>query len=321
MTEGIFKQEFEPTKIELLEDDEVLLLEFSGNLPVGMGVLAIGFEGMLNEKMKGFYRSFTQRTWKMSKPWRKLEVHLVNLIKYGLYFWHKDVPLYYRIRLCEMVDITIYYLMAQFCGEKELCVGTIEKGDQALNRNFNHQKSSTLYYKVFGKVNCHFSSVILCLSDAGTANVDGIKDTNGTTQLCDSKISETAQGVMLGCDSYSGLSVEGLKLILPLNAISDVGLHDQNYSASKKIVGKGDSFTPKGFPPLGSCLSTGQDREQNDQPSDVKQNPIGSGHDKVTSSVPRGRFVHFLVKFWLKYQLHVKSISLTLALKTVQSTV
>ncbi|XP_031270606.1 uncharacterized protein LOC116129010 [Pistacia vera] len=124
----------------------------------------------------------------------------------------------------------------------------LEKGDQALNRNFNHQKSSTLYYK-------------------------------------------------------------------------DVGLHDQNYSASKKIVGKGDSFTPNGFPPLGSCLSTGQDREQNDQPSDVKQNPIGSGHDKVTSSVPRGRFVHFLVKFWLKYQLHVKSISLTLALKTVQSTV
>ncbi|KAJ0025012.1 hypothetical protein Pint_07430 [Pistacia integerrima] len=88
--------------------------------------------------------------------------------------------------------------------------------------------------------------------DAGTANVDGIKDTNGTTQLCDSKISETAQGVMLGCDSYSGLSVEGLKLILPLNAILDAGLRDQNCSASKEIAGKGGSFTPNGFPPSGS---------------------------------------------------------------------
>ncbi|KAJ0089751.1 hypothetical protein Patl1_12692 [Pistacia atlantica] len=172
------------------------------------------------------------------------------------------------------------------------------KGDQALNRDFNHRKCSTLYYKVFGKVNCHFSSVILCLciclSDAGTANVDGVKDTNGTTQLCDSKMSGNAQGVMLGCGSYSGLSVEGLKLILPLNAISNAGLHDQNFSASKEIAGKGGSFTPNGFPPSGSCLSTGQDREQNDQPSDAKQNPVGSGLDKVTPSVPRGETCAFL---------------------------
>ncbi|XP_031283763.1 aminopeptidase M1 [Pistacia vera] len=48
---------FEPTKVELVEDDEILVLEFSENLPVGMGVLAIGFEGVLNDKMKGFYRS------------------------------------------------------------------------------------------------------------------------------------------------------------------------------------------------------------------------------------------------------------------------
>ncbi|KAJ0027184.1 hypothetical protein Pint_35852 [Pistacia integerrima] len=92
---------------------------------------------------------------------------------------------------------------------------------------------------------------------------------------------------MLGCDSYSGLSVEGLKLILPLNAILDAGLHDQNCSASKEIAGKGGSFTPNGFPPSGSW----------------------------------GRPVHFLVKLQLKYQLHVKSIALTLALKTVQSAV
>ncbi|XP_031278136.1 uncharacterized protein LOC116136602 [Pistacia vera] len=124
----------------------------------------------------------------------------------------------------------------------------LEKGDQALNRNFNHQNSSTLYYK-------------------------------------------------------------------------DVGLHDQNCLASKKIAGQGGSFTPNGFPPSGSCLSAGQDREQNDRPSDANQNPIGSGRDKVTPSVARGRPVHFLVKLRLKYQLHVKSIALTLALKTVQSAV
>ncbi|KAJ0080910.1 hypothetical protein Patl1_11010 [Pistacia atlantica] len=137
-----------------------------------------------------FFFSFTQRTWKMSKPWRKLEVNLLNLIKYGLYFWHKDVPLYYRIRLCEMVDITIFYLIAQFCGEKDIFPHyrnspnfvylVAQKGDQALNINFNHQKSSTRYYK-------------------------------------------------------------------------DAGLHDQNCSTSKEIVGKGGSFTPNGFPPSGSC--------------------------------------------------------------------
>ncbi|KAJ0027183.1 hypothetical protein Pint_35853 [Pistacia integerrima] len=32
-------QEFEPTKVELLEDDEILLLEFSENLPVGRDIL------------------------------------------------------------------------------------------------------------------------------------------------------------------------------------------------------------------------------------------------------------------------------------------
>ncbi|KAJ0082611.1 hypothetical protein Patl1_10796 [Pistacia atlantica] len=74
----------------------------------------------------------------------------------------------------------------------------------------------------------------------------------GLHNCVNSKISETTQGVMLGCDSYSGLSVEGLKLILPLNAILDAGLHEQNCSASTEIAGKGGSFTPNGFPPSGS---------------------------------------------------------------------
>ncbi|KAK9213161.1 hypothetical protein WN943_002548 [Citrus x changshan-huyou] len=47
----------EPTKVELVEADEILVLEFAETLPTGMGVLAIGFEGVLNDKMKGFYRS------------------------------------------------------------------------------------------------------------------------------------------------------------------------------------------------------------------------------------------------------------------------
>lgn len=42
--------------MELVEADEILVLEFAETLPTGMGVLAIGFEGVLNDKMKGFYR-------------------------------------------------------------------------------------------------------------------------------------------------------------------------------------------------------------------------------------------------------------------------
>ncbi|KAF5748340.1 Aminopeptidase M1 isoform 1 [Tripterygium wilfordii] len=46
-----------PSKIELLQADEILVLEFVDSLPLGIGVLAIGFQGILNDKMKGFYRS------------------------------------------------------------------------------------------------------------------------------------------------------------------------------------------------------------------------------------------------------------------------
>ncbi|KAK9273621.1 hypothetical protein L1049_018431 [Liquidambar formosana] len=50
-------QEFDPTKVEMVEEDEILVLEFAETLPMGMGVLSIGFEGTLNDKMKGFYKS------------------------------------------------------------------------------------------------------------------------------------------------------------------------------------------------------------------------------------------------------------------------
>ncbi|GMI94982.1 AMINOPEPTIDASE M1, aminopeptidase M1 [Hibiscus trionum] len=48
---------FEPSKVDLVEEDEILVLDFAETLPLGLGVLAIGFEGTLNDKMKGFYRS------------------------------------------------------------------------------------------------------------------------------------------------------------------------------------------------------------------------------------------------------------------------
>ncbi|KAI6679921.1 hypothetical protein NL676_033802 [Syzygium grande] len=48
---------FEPCKADLVEEDEILVLEFPETLPTGVGVLAIGFDGTLNDRMKGFYRS------------------------------------------------------------------------------------------------------------------------------------------------------------------------------------------------------------------------------------------------------------------------
>ncbi|CAN1120841.1 Aminopeptidase M1 [Linum perenne] len=48
---------FKPVRVELLEADEILVLEFPDVLPHGVGVLAMEFEGVLNDKMKGFYRS------------------------------------------------------------------------------------------------------------------------------------------------------------------------------------------------------------------------------------------------------------------------
>ncbi|KAF4365815.1 hypothetical protein F8388_014452 [Cannabis sativa] len=50
---GVFK----PTKVEIFEEDEILVLEFPQTLPIGDGILDIEFEGILNDKMKGFYRS------------------------------------------------------------------------------------------------------------------------------------------------------------------------------------------------------------------------------------------------------------------------
>ncbi|KAK8620087.1 hypothetical protein V6N13_066572 [Hibiscus sabdariffa] len=48
---------FGTPKVGMVEADEILVLEFAETLPIGMGVLTVGFEGVLNDKMKGFYRS------------------------------------------------------------------------------------------------------------------------------------------------------------------------------------------------------------------------------------------------------------------------
>ncbi|KAL6295988.1 hypothetical protein ACE6H2_004130 [Prunus campanulata] len=48
---------FKPSKVEAFQEDGILVLEFGETLPIGPGVLAIGFEGILNDNMKGFYRS------------------------------------------------------------------------------------------------------------------------------------------------------------------------------------------------------------------------------------------------------------------------
>ncbi|KAL2346571.1 hypothetical protein Fmac_000571 [Flemingia macrophylla] len=50
-------QVLKPSRVELFENDEILVLEFPEAIPIGLGVLFIRFEGILNDRMKGFYRS------------------------------------------------------------------------------------------------------------------------------------------------------------------------------------------------------------------------------------------------------------------------
>ncbi|KAJ4769821.1 Aminopeptidase M1 [Rhynchospora pubera] len=50
-------QELRPVNIVSVEEDEILIIQFSEVLPTGEGILSIGFQGTLTDKMKGFYRS------------------------------------------------------------------------------------------------------------------------------------------------------------------------------------------------------------------------------------------------------------------------
>ncbi|KAL2545045.1 Aminopeptidase M1 [Forsythia ovata] len=47
----------EAVDVEMCEEDEIMVVEFKESLPLGVGVLSVDFEGTLNDKMKGFYRS------------------------------------------------------------------------------------------------------------------------------------------------------------------------------------------------------------------------------------------------------------------------
>ncbi|EYU20325.1 hypothetical protein ABFS82_01G010500 [Erythranthe guttata] len=47
----------EALEVELFEEDEIVVLEFKENLPIGLGALDMEFDGTLNDRMKGFYRS------------------------------------------------------------------------------------------------------------------------------------------------------------------------------------------------------------------------------------------------------------------------
>jgi hypothetical protein len=49
-------QELHPVDIVIVEEDEILIIEFNEVLPHGEGILSIGFQGILSDKMKGFYR-------------------------------------------------------------------------------------------------------------------------------------------------------------------------------------------------------------------------------------------------------------------------
>ncbi|XP_074286876.1 aminopeptidase M1 [Silene latifolia] len=50
-------QELKSVNVGLIKEDEILVAEFGEDLPVGVGVLSISFQGTLNDQMKGFYRS------------------------------------------------------------------------------------------------------------------------------------------------------------------------------------------------------------------------------------------------------------------------
>ena len=49
-------QDWAPTEVVQFEEDEILVIGFDKELPIGEGVLTINFTGTLNDQMRGFYR-------------------------------------------------------------------------------------------------------------------------------------------------------------------------------------------------------------------------------------------------------------------------
>ena len=44
--------------VDVVEEDEILVLDFADTLLIGIGLLTIDFKGILNSKMKGFYTRY-----------------------------------------------------------------------------------------------------------------------------------------------------------------------------------------------------------------------------------------------------------------------
>jgi len=55
---GRFSQDLAPKEVVFFDDDEILVLGFSKDLPLGEGVLSMKFNGTLNDQMRGFYRRY-----------------------------------------------------------------------------------------------------------------------------------------------------------------------------------------------------------------------------------------------------------------------
>ena len=45
-----------PKSVELHPEDEILVLSFDDDLPIGDAILGMEFQGTLNDQMRGFYR-------------------------------------------------------------------------------------------------------------------------------------------------------------------------------------------------------------------------------------------------------------------------
>lgn len=52
-------QDLVPSEVTQFEEDEILVLGFDRELPIGEGVLTMDFTGTLNDQMRGFYRRYT----------------------------------------------------------------------------------------------------------------------------------------------------------------------------------------------------------------------------------------------------------------------
>ncbi|XP_030928985.1 aminopeptidase M1-like [Quercus lobata] len=56
-THSSISKVLKPLKVHVVEEDEILVLDFADTLLIGIGFLTIHFQGTLNDKMKGFYTS------------------------------------------------------------------------------------------------------------------------------------------------------------------------------------------------------------------------------------------------------------------------